>query len=148
MNSKHIHKSHNKTVLLYHLVFPVKYRRKVISENVSETIKAVCIKIGKRYEFHFVEIGVDNDQVHFLIQSVPNVLPKNIVQTIKSITAREIFRMHPEVKQFLWGGAFWTSGCYMNTVGQFGNEEMISNYVKGQGKKYFQVHRTQLTLFD
>jgi len=148
MKSKHIYKNHNKTVLLYHLVCPVKYRRKVISEDVSNTIKEICTEIGKRYEFYFVEIGTDDDHVHFLIQSVPNMLPKSIVQTIKSIIAREVFRKHKEVKKMLWGGKFWTSGYYMNTVGQYGNEEIISNYVKQQGREYSQVHRTQLTLFN
>jgi REP element-mobilizing transposase RayT len=48
----------------------------------------------------------------------------------------------------LWGGKFWTGGFYMNTVGQYGNEQVISNYVKQQGKKYQQLHRNQPTLFD
>ena len=111
-------------------------------------MKEVCIGISERYEIHFVEIGTDEDHVHFLIQSVPMMLPKQFVQTTKSIIAREIFRLHPEVKRMLWGGKFWTSGYYLNTVGQYGNEEVIKNYVKNQGKKYKQIHRGQLTLFE
>jgi len=42
---------------------------------------------------------------------------KSIVQTVKSITAKELFRLNPEVKQKLWGGNFWTAGYYVNTVG-------------------------------
>lgn len=134
--------------MLYHIVCPVKYRRKAISENVSHTIKKTCIEIGKRYEFHFVEIGTDDDHVHFLVQSVPNMLPKDIVQTTKSLIAREVFKKHPEVKKILWGGKFWTSGYYMNTVGQHANEAVIRNYVKQQGKEYFRIYRTQLTLLE
>jgi REP element-mobilizing transposase RayT len=74
--------------------------------------------------------------------------PKAIVQAIKSITAREIFRRHPEVKKMLWGGRFWTSGYYMNTVGHYGNEKVIKEYVQKQGGSYRQIHRGQLTLFD
>src|SRR3989344_1756822 len=144
--SEHIHKRHNKTLMLYHLVCPAKYRRDVITEPVSLTIKAVCEEIGKRYEIHFVEIGTDEDHVHFLLQSVPNMLPSRMVQTIKSITAKELFKRHPEIKKLLWGGRFWTSGYYLNTVGQFANEEVIRNYVKQQGKQYSQVYRGQLTL--
>lgn len=146
--SEHIVKRHNKTLLLYHLVCPVKYRRKVFSDTVERTLKEVSLEIGERYEIHFVEIGTDKDHVHFLIQTVPMVLPKAFVQTIKSITAREIFRIHPEVKQMLWGGKFWTSGYYLNTVGQFANEEVIKNYVKNQGNKYNQIYRGQLTFFE
>jgi len=73
--------------------------------------------------------------------------PKKIVNTVKSITAIEIFKLHPEVKTLLWGGKFWTSGYYVNTVGQYGNAEIIQNYVRNQGKTYKQIHRDQLTLF-
>ena len=97
---------------------------------------------------HFIEIGIDEDHVHFLIQSVPMVLPSRIVQAIKSITAKEVFRLHPEVKGFLWGGHFWTSGYYINTVGASGNELMIKKYVESQGQDYKQIHRDQLTLFE
>ena len=148
IKDKHIYKCHNKTAILYHIVCPAKYRHKVITKEVSETLKKVCSNISERYEIHFIEIGVDEDHVHFLVQSVPMMLPKNIVQTIKSITAREIFKKHPEIKKMLWGGNFWTSGYYMNTVGLYANEEVIRNYVKQQGKNYKQIHRTQPTLFD
>jgi REP element-mobilizing transposase RayT len=146
--SEHIYKRHNKNLLLYHIVCPAKYRRKVITAEVSESLKEVCIGINERYEMHFIEIGVDEEHVHFLVQSVPMMRPKEIVQKIKSITGRKIFKRHPEVKKILWGGHFWTSGYYINTVGRYGNEEVIANYVKTQGKEYQQVHRSQLKLFD
>ncbi len=129
---------------MYHLVCPTKYRRVVISEAVDQTLKDVCIEISQRYEIYFLEIGTDGDHVHFLIQSVPVLSPKSIVQKVKSITAREVFRRNPEVKRQLWGGAFWSSGYFMNTVGQHGNEDVIANYVKHQGKEeYQQLHRTE-----
>jgi len=146
--SEHIVKRHNKTLLLFHLVCPVKYRRKVFTESVEVTLRETCLEISERYEIHFVEIGSDEDHVHFLIQTVPMMLPTRFVQTTKSITAKEIFRLHPEVKQKLWGGKFWTSGYYLNTVGQFANEEIIKNYVKNQGKTYNQIYRGQLTFFE
>ena len=86
----HIYKRHNKTLLLYHLVFPVKYRRKVIDGVISEYIKEVCLKIGERYEIQFIEIGTDEDHVHFLVQSVPTMSVSNIVRIIKSLTANLI----------------------------------------------------------
>jgi putative transposase len=147
--SDHILKSHNKSLLLYHLVCPIKDRRKVLTKEVSLTLKSICLEISTRYEIHFLEIGCDDDHVHFLIQSVPMLSPKKIVNTVKSLTAREIFRLHPEVKRFLWGGKFWRSGYYINTVGQYANEEVIMKYVQGQGndKKYQKIHKAQLRLF-
>ena len=146
--SEHISKRHNKSLLIYHIVCPVKYRRQVIDEEISETMKQTCIGISERYEINFIEIGTDTDHVHFLVQSVPTQSPKAIVQIIKSITGIEIFRLHPEVKKVLWGGKFWTSGYYINTVGQYGNEAVIRKYVEEQGKEYHQVYRSQLTLFE
>ncbi len=146
--TEHIHKRHNKTLILYHLVCPVKYRRKALTEDVAETLKEVCVELSQRYELHFVEIGADEDHVHFLIQSIPAFSPSTLAQTIKSITAKEIFRKHPDIKRLLWGGSFWTSGFYLNTVGQYGNEEVIKRYVQNQGKTYKQLHRNQLRLFD
>jgi putative transposase len=145
--SEHTRKSHNVNMLLYHLVCPAKNRRKVFSSEVEKTLIKVCSEIAERYEIRYVEIGADEDHVHFLIQSVPMMLPKRLAQITKSITAREIFKNNPEVKKMLWGGAFWTSGYYINTVGLHGNEETIANYVKNQGKSYKQLYRGQLNLF-
>ena len=146
--SEHILKRHNKSLLLYHIVCPSKYRRKIFIDEVERTLKEVCIEISKRYEITFIEIGNDEDHVHYLVQGVPIQSPRAIVQTIKSITAREIFRLHPEVKKILWGGQIWTSGYYINTVGQYGNEKVIREYVENQGRQYKQIHRSQLNMFD
>lgn len=144
----HILKRHNKNLLLYHIVCPVKYRRQVFTVAVEQAFKGTCVGISERYEIHFVEIGADENHVHFLVQSVPVKSPTEIVSVIKSITAKEIFRRHPEVKDQLWGGHFWTSGYYINTVGAMGNEQVIWAYVKKQGLNYSQIYRGQLSLFE
>jgi REP element-mobilizing transposase RayT len=112
------------------LVFPAKYRRAVFDRDVDKLLKDVCLDIEKRYQMKFLEIGTDKDHVHFLVQTVPTYSVTKVVTTIKSITAREIFRKHPEVKKQLWGGEFWTDGYYASTVGKHGNENTITNYVK------------------
>ena len=148
--SEHIHKKHNKSLLLYHLVCPIKYRRSILSETFENSLVEVCKNISQRYEIHFVEIGVDDNHVHFLIQSVPMLSVKAIVQAVKSITAKELFRLHPEVKQKLLGGQFWTEGYYLNTVGQYANEDVIQRYIQEQGNEnvYKKLHTNQLSLFE
>ena len=103
---------------------------------------STSIDIGNRFEITFLEVGADLDHVHFLAQSVPTYSPKKIVQTIKSITAREVFARVPSVKQALWGGAFWPSGHYIDTVGRHGSEETIRSYVAVQGREreYRRLH--------
>jgi len=134
---------------MHHFVCPAKYRKVIFSEEVDKSLKDICEGIEQRYEIRFLEIGTDKDHVHFLIQSVPKLSPTQIIRTVKSITAKEIFVRHPEVKKQLWGGAFWTSGYFVNTVSKHGNESVISNYVRGQGKEseYKKLYSQQLTLF-
>lgn len=144
--SEHILKSHNKTVLLYHLVFPSKYRRKIFTKEIEETLVDICKEIAERYEINFLEIGNDEDHVHFLIQGIPKMPVSRIVQIVKSITARELFSKHPEIKKMLWGGHLWTSGFYANTVGQYASEDTIKKYVQNQGKTYKKSYSGQLKL--
>ena len=136
------------TVLLYHLVFPAKYRRVVFDKQVDAVLKDVCLEIENRYQIKFLEIGTDSDHVHFLVQSVPTYAVTKIVTTVKSLTAREIFKRCPEVKKELWGGEFWTDGYFASTVGKHGNEDTIGKYVKSQGGTYHTLHvDNQLVLF-
>jgi len=102
----HIFSSHNKTLLIFHLVCPVKFRRDIFTAGNEPTFKSICLELAPRYDYTFLEIGIDEYHVHFLIQTVPNILISAMVQTIKSITAIEMFKRHPEVKRFLWGGEF------------------------------------------
>ena len=145
-----MHKLHNVSVLLYHYVCPAKYRRVVFSEAVDKSLRDICLELSKRYDIEFLEIGTDRNHVHFLVQSAPVLSPSRIISIIKSITAREVFQRHPEVRKELWGGEFWTDGYFVNTVSKFGDENTISEYVREQGneKEYKQLHKqTQLKLF-
>ena len=146
--ARHIRKSHNVNLLIFHLVCPVKFRRDVFTEGNIPTFKSICLELSTRYPYQFLEIGLDEDHAHFLIQTIPNIWIVRMVTTIKSITARHMFDRHPEVKRFLWGGEFWTDGYYLNTVGQYGNLKMLENYVKNQGiKNYQQIYHNTPSLF-
>ena len=129
------------------MVFPAKYRRVVFDVSVDQVLREVCLAIEKRYQIKFLEIGTDEDHVHFLVQSVPTYSVTKIVTIIKSVTARQIFRLRPEVKKKLWGGEFWTDGYFTSTVGTHGNENMIGKYVKNQGKEYKKLHEDRQLAF-
>ena len=147
--SKYIHKSHNVSVLMYHLVSSAKYRRVIFDDEVDSVLKDICEEIEKRYEIRFLEIGADRDHVHFLIQSVPMYSPTKIAKTVKSLTAKGVFKAVPGVRKKLWGGEFWGKGFFINTVGQHGCESTIANYVRNQGaeSEYKLLHKAQMT-FD
>lgn len=145
--SKPVSKSHNKTTLVYHLVCAVKYRRNMLTEEVTDTIVNVCLEIEENYGIKFLEIGTDINHIHYLIQSPPKYSPTQIVTMIKSLTARKVFKVNPEVKKKLWGGEFWSDGYWMVTVSKRGNESVISEYVKNQGNcEYQTAHKEDGTL--
>ncbi len=146
--SRYIHKSHNVSVLLYHLVFPAKYRRAIFDKGVDRALIEVFGEIEKRYQIQFVEVGTDEDHIHMLVQTVPSYSVTKLVTLIKSISAREIFRKCPYVKKRLWGGEFWSDGFFASTVGKHGNEKVIGAYVKNQGQQYTKLSENdQLALF-
>ena len=149
-NSKYIHKIHNVSVLLYHIVSSVKYRRIIFSDKVDEVLVSTCDELEKRYEERFLEIGTDNDHFHFLIQSVPTYSVTKIVTMLKSLISREVFNQCSKVKKQLWGGEFFGKGYFVNTIGQHGTENKIARYVKEQGleKEYKKLKDNhQLKLF-
>jgi REP element-mobilizing transposase RayT len=93
----------------------------VFDDDVDAVLREVCLEIALRHEISFLEIGTDGDHVHFLVQSVPSYSPTKIVRTIKSLSAREIFKKCPQVKKQLWGGQFWSDGYYIASVGMHAN---------------------------
>jgi len=76
------------------------------------------------------------------------ISPANLAKIVKSITAREVFRVKPEIRKLLWGGEFWTKGYYINTVGKSANEEAIKQYVQNQGLKYELIYTNQPRLLE
>ena len=106
------------------------------------------MELEKRHELHFLEIGIDKNHVHFLIQTIPDISPAKLTNTIKGNISHQFFIRHPEVKVFLWGGNLWTGGYFINTVGN-ANMSIIKNYVKNQGLlEYSQLHTAQPVLFN
>ena len=130
----------------YHIVFPVKYRKALLDDEVTQIIEETAQGIAERYEIEIEAIGTDKDHIHLLCGAHPKIAPGRIVQIFKSITAREIFMRKPSMKKELWGGEFWTDGYYVATVGERGNWDVVEQYVQKQGKP--KAHLKQLKLFD
>jgi putative transposase len=91
--------------LMYHFVWIPKYRHKVFMEPYRATMKAIIEKVGYDYDIDIVELEIPEDHIHMVIRSVPKQSPSDVMQVIKSITAREFFRIYPEIKKkYFWGG--------------------------------------------
>ena len=137
--------SHCAWQIHYHIVFPLKYRKALLQEDVVGIIVEVMHGLEERYDMEFERLGCDRDHIHLLCSAHPKIAPGQIVRVFKSITGRELFRRKPELKKELWGGEFWTDGYYVGTVGERGDWRVVERYVQEQGKPREELR--QLTLF-
>ena len=126
--------SHCSYRIRYHMVFVVKYRKDMIGDSIFEYMKEILEGISQRYYLNFHAIGYEENHLHILVEARPRYSPSQIMQICKSITAKEIFKQFPEVKEELWGGHFWTDGGHIDTVGDGYGEEKMKEYIKNQGR--------------
>ena len=94
----------------YHVVLPVKYRKALLSQPITDAIREIAVEIEERFEVSFAQIGCDLDHIHLLCSFHPKISGSQFVQMFKSITARQLFKRFPELRKELWGGEFWTDG--------------------------------------
>ena len=127
----------------YHIVFPIKYRKALMTPRIDRAILVIATDIQERYDIEFEEIGTDGDHIHLLCSFKPSLSGADVVRIFKSITARELFKQFPELRRDLWGGELWSDGYYLATVGEKGGIEQVRRYVATQGK----TEGEQLTLF-
>ena len=119
---------------MYHFVWLPKYRHKVFEEPYRSVLKNIIRKIGYDYDIDIVELEVPLDHIHMVVRGEPKTSPSDVMQIVKSISAREFFRLHPEIKrQYFWGGKLWTQSYFVETIGN-ASEEVIRKYVQGQLK--------------
>ena len=138
---------HNAYQIHYHFVTPVKYRLSIFGRpDREQTLVTICSEIEERYDWIFEQVGIDTNHVHWLVSAAPKYSPSVIIQAIKSITAKELFRRHPDLREELWHGEIWTDGFFIATVGEGGNRDVIRQYVAKQGRK--RETSLQLKLFD
>ena len=142
--------AHSRFYIRYHFVWIVKYRKDLLFDSaLKETVKKVLLEIGDRHGFELESIGTDGNHVHLFLGASSRYSPARIVEILKSLSAREVFRLHPEVKKELWGGQFWGEGYYVGTVGREVTESIVKRYIQEQGQesKHKSLSCVQLSLF-
>ena len=125
-NTHHVYR------LMYHFVWIPKYRHKVFEEPFRSELKAIIEKIAYDYDIDIVELEVPVDHIHMVIRGEPKTAPSEVMQIIKSISARQFFKLRPEIKRkYFWGGKLWTQSYFVETIGN-ATEEIIRAYVQNQ----------------
>jgi putative transposase len=96
--------AHCRYQIRYHIVWGVKFRRKILLAHRTHYLKQILTEICQAYDWTLEAMGTDEDHVHVFVGAHPKTAPAQVVQILKSKSARALFVKFPEVKQFLWGG--------------------------------------------
>ena len=92
----------------YHVVWSVKYRRKILSAEIEIYLKELVQKIAsdKGFKVHLFEVG-EGDHIHCFVSAQPKLSVTDIVKYLKGITGRKLFEKYPAIRQKLWKGQLW-----------------------------------------
>lgn len=126
--------SHSVYNLQFHYVACVKYRRKVLTENVSVRLKEINLSVATEVGVTIIEQETDRDHIHILFSAKPQIQLSKFINSLKSVSARLLFREFPDLKEKLWGGAFWSPSYFLASTGQV-TLDVLKRYVENQNAK-------------
>ena len=128
------HNGHSVYLLYYHLIMVVKYRRKVIDDDISTRAKEIFSYISGNYGIKLEELNHDRDHVHVMFRSQPRTEISKFINAYKSASSRLLKKEYPEIREKLWKGAFWSQSFCLLTEGG-APIETIRAYIESQGEK-------------
>ena len=123
--------NHSVFLLNYHLVFLIKYRRKVIDDSISSRLSGIFLYIGKIHGIELTEWNHDKDHVRILFKSLPNTNLSKFINAYKAASSRLIKKEFPAMRSQLWQSTFWSKGYCMLTVGK-APLEVFKKYIESQ----------------
>ena len=124
--------AHTRYDLKYHFVWIPKYRNKLLTKIRRVYLLHLLKRIAHECGFGIVEVEVMPDHVHLFVEVGPKYSPARVMQLIKSITAREMFKKFPKLRDYLWAGEFWADGYFVSSVGDKITTEKIREYIRHQ----------------
>ena len=131
--------------LKYHLVWVPKYRKHILGGEVSGFLKEVFKRISEEYGFEIDTMEVVEDHIHVFLEAPPKYSPAQLVQMMKSISAKEVFKKYPELRKQLWAGELWNDGYFVRSVGDEVTATIIRKYIEYQKHE---DNSKQLTMFS
>jgi len=137
--------SHAVYDLKHHFVWIPKYRKRILTPEIADYAKQVFRKTAEEYDMVTDTVEVVEDHVHTFLEALPRLSPSRIVQILKSISARELFRQFPRLRRQLWGGKLWSRGYFVRAVGDEVTADVIRRYIEYHEHQQGAV---QLSLWD
>lgn len=122
-----------KFLLRCHLIFVVKYRKKLLTGNIANRIKSK-IKSLETTEFKIIVMEVDTDHIHIMVDYVPQISIGQIVRRIKQCTTNDIWKeFYGRLRLEFWKeNTFWSDGYFVTSTGD-ASTETIRKYIENQG---------------
>lgn len=125
--------NHSVFLLNYHLVLCIKYRKKVVNEDISNRLKQIFVDVSSNYKITLVEWNHDKDHIHLLFRAKPNSGLSKMINAYKSASSRRIKNEFPNIRKSLWKEYFWSrSYCLLTTGGA--TIDVVKKYIENQGK--------------
>ena len=119
----------------YHIVWCVKYRHKVITEQIENRLVEILNKIADDNGFQILECNTDEDHIHLLVNCSPQHYIPDMIKALKGVSARLLMKeFGEELKKKLWGGHLWNPSYFVATVSE-NTEEQIRKYIQNQKRK-------------
>lgn len=123
------HTKHVTYKIGYHLVWCPTYRKSILTGKVATFIESEIRRLCETNKWTIGALNIQEDHVHVFLSAPPSVAPSSIANTLKGITARQVFKQYPEVKKQVCGGSFWSRSFYVGTVGDM-SEDTVSAYIE------------------
>jgi putative transposase len=115
----------------YHLVWCVKYRKQILTGQLADDLKELLLQIAQENDITIEQMEVMPDHVHLFVAATPNHMIASMIKAFKGVSAKFLFKKHPELKKQLWGGHLWNPSYYVGTVGHI-SEETVKKYIENQ----------------
>ena len=126
--------SHSVYCIQFHYVACIKYRRNILNNKISERLKEINKSVAEHFGIDIIEQETDKDHIHILFSSKPQIEISKFVNSLKSVSARVLFREFPEIKKQLWKGHLWSPSYFLATTGQV-TLDILKRYVENQDAK-------------
>ena len=134
MNNNWKSKNRHKYLLQYHLIFVCKYRKKLLSNRISDDIKQLSYNICNKHNIIIKHMETDKDHIHYMVETEPTISISKLVNLMKSYTTYHIWKLHSNYlsKHFWKERTFWTDGYFVCSIGNV-SEKTLKKYIESQG---------------
>lgn len=134
MGEQYYSGAHSVYRLVYHAVFVIKYRRRVISPEILEHMKAYAsYLLAEKYSGKLLECNGEEDYIHLLFELPPAAAPSVIVCSLKTQLSKSVrANYHDQIKDKLWKDSFWSDSYFLTTSGG-ASIQVLEQYIQQQG---------------